>query len=130
MVAFLNPPTVHTPAGAYSHSAVVPPGSELIFISGQVGVRPDGSLPASMAEQAAQVFANIGALLAAHGADAGALVKITMFVVLGQDIVAARAARSKLLGPHKPASTAVFVPQLIDPAWHLEVEAIAVKPRS
>ena len=130
MVAFLNPSTVHTPAGAYSHSAVVPPGSELIFISGQVGVRPDGSLPASMAEQAEQVFANIGALLAAHGTDASKLVKITMFVVLGQDIVAARAARAKLLGPHKPASTAVFVPQLIDPAWHLEVEAIAVKPRS
>ena len=102
MVAFLNPPTVRTPGGGYSHLAVVPAGTELIFLSGQVGVRPDGSLPTSISEQADQVFVNIGALLAAHGLDASALVKLTMFVVAGQDIQAVRAARAKLLGAHRP----------------------------
>jgi len=130
MVAFRNPPTVHAPGGAYSHSAVVPAGTELIFFSGQVGVRPDGSLPTSTSEQADQVFVNIGALLAAHGLDPSALVKLTMFVVAGQDIQAVRAARAKLLGSHRPASTAVFVSQLVDPAWHVEVEAVAAKSRA
>jgi len=127
MIAFLNPPTVHVPGGAYSHSAIVPAGTELVFLSGQVGVRPDGSLPSSISEQADQVFANLGALLAAHGLDASALVKLTMFVVAGQDIQAVRAARAKFVGAHRPASTAVFVSQLVDPAWHVEVEAIAAK---
>lgn len=127
MIAFLNPDTVHAPGGAYSHSAVVPAGTELIFLSGQVGVRPDGSLPASISEQAEQVFANIGALLAAHGLEASALVKLTLFVVAGQDIGAVRAARAKFFGAHRPASTAVFVSQLADAAWHVEVEAIAAR---
>ena len=130
MVAFVNPSTVHAPAGAYSHSAVVPAGTELVFLSGQVGLRPDGSLPESLAEQTDQVFANIGALLAAHGLDAGALVKLTMFIVAGGDLQAVRAARVKFMGAHRPASTAVFVAQLADPAWHVEVEAIAAKPRT
>ena len=129
MIAFVNPSTVHAPAGAYSHSAVVPPDTELVFLSGQVGVRLDGSLPESVAEQAEQVFANIGALLAAHGLDAGALVKLTMFVVAGRDIQAVRAARAKFMGSHRPASTAVFVSQLVDPAWHVEVEAVAAKSK-
>jgi 2-iminobutanoate/2-iminopropanoate deaminase len=130
MVAFLNPPTVHAPGGAYSHSAVVPAGAELIFLSGQVGVRPDGSLPSTISAQADQVFANISSLLAAHGLDASALVKLTMFVVAGQDIQAVRAARAKFLGAHRPASTAVFVSQLVDPAWHVEIEAFAAKSKA
>jgi enamine deaminase RidA (YjgF/YER057c/UK114 family) len=127
MVSFLNPPTVHVPGGAYSHSAKVPAGTELVFLSGQVGVRPDGSSPVSIGEQSEQVFANIAALLAAHGLDAGSLVKLTLFIVAGQDMGAVRAARAKFLGAHKPASTAVFVSQLVDPKWHVEVEAIFAK---
>lgn len=37
MARFSNPTDVHAPIGAYSHTAVVPPGSELVFVSGQVG---------------------------------------------------------------------------------------------
>ena len=127
MVSFLDPASVHKPGAAYSHSAVVPAGTELVFLSGQVGVRPDGSASTTIAEQAEQVFANIAALLAAHGLDAGALVKLTTFLVAGQDIQAVRAARAKFLGGHRPASTLVYVSQLADSAWHVEVEAIAAR---
>ncbi len=72
---------------------------------------------------------HIGAPLAAHGLDASALVKLTMFVVAGRTS-GVRAARAKLLGAHRPASTAVFVSQLVDPAWHVEVEAVAAKSRT
>ena len=130
MLAFLNPPGVHTPVGTYSHTATVPGGTELLFLSGQVGVRPDGSTPTTIAEQADQVFANISALLAAHGVDATALVKLTMFVVAGQELQSVRAARSKFLGSHRPASTAVFVSALVDPALLVEVEAVAAKQKA
>lgn len=124
---FSNPPSVHAPLGLYSHTAVIPAGCELLYLSGQVGVRPDGSVPATIAEQADQVFANIVALLAAHGLEATSIVKLTTFMVAGHDGDAVRAARRKHLGAHRPASTAVFVAQLVDPRWFVEVEAVAVR---
>ena len=124
---FSNPTTVHPQLGLYSHTVSVPSGTELIYISGQLGVRPDGSTPATIAEQADQVFANIVALLRAHGLEADSIVKLTTFMVAGHDGDAVRAARIKHLGAHRPASTAVFVSQLVDPAWFVEVEAVAAK---
>src|SRR5688500_12770968 len=44
MVTFLNPDSLHPPGAAYSHCALVTAGSDLVFISGQIGMRPDGSL--------------------------------------------------------------------------------------
>jgi enamine deaminase RidA (YjgF/YER057c/UK114 family) len=122
---YSNPPGVHSPLGLYSHTVVVPAGTELVFLSGQVGVRPDGSAPATISEQADQVFANIVTLLRAHGLDATSIVKLTTFMVAGHDGDAVRAARIRHLGSHRPASTAVFVAQLVDPAWLVEVDAVA-----
>lgn len=127
-VRYSNPAGVHAPLGLYSHTVSVPEGTELIFLSGQVGVRPDGSAPATIADQADQVFANIIMLLKAHGLEASSIVKLTTFMVAGHDGDAVRAARLKHLGSHRPASTAVFVSQLVDPAWFVEVEAVAAKP--
>lgn len=129
-IGFSNPSGVHAPLGLYSHTVSVPQGTDLIFLSGQLGVRPDGSAGATMAEQADQVFANITALLKAHDLEPSSIVKLTTFMVAGHDGDAVRAARLKYLGSHRPASTAVFVSQLVDPAWFVEVEAIAAKPRN
>jgi len=129
-LTFTNPSDVHAPVGLYSHTVSVPEGTELLFISGQLGVRPDGSTPSSIEEQADQVFSNIVALLRAHDLKPTDLIKLTTFMVAGQDGDAVRAARRKHLGSHRPASTAVFVSQLVDPAWFVEVEAIASKRRA
>ncbi|MDI4633540.1 RidA family protein [Pelomonas sp. V22] len=126
-LSFSNPPTVHAPLGLYSHAVTVPAGAELIYLSGQLGVRPDGSTPDNIAEQADQVFANILALLKAHGLAPEHIVKLTTFMVAGQDGDAVRAARLKHLGAHRPASTAIFVSQLVDPAWFVEVDAVAAR---
>lgn len=129
MINFLNPPDVFTPAG-YSHTAVVPAGTELVFISGQVGIRPDGSIPSTLADQSEQMFGNMAAALRAHGLDATSLVKLTLFVVAGHDIQIVRDARTKWLGSHRPASTAAFVPALATPGLLVECEAIAARVRT
>ena len=126
-IKFSNPAAVYAPLGLYSHTARVPGGMELLFLSGQLGVRPDGSTPTTIEDQADQVFANIIALLAAHGLEASNIVKLTTFMVAGHDGDAVRAARLKHLGSHRPTSTAVFVSQLVDPAWFVEVEVVAAK---
>jgi enamine deaminase RidA (YjgF/YER057c/UK114 family) len=127
MLSFTNPPTVHAPAGSYSHTARVPAHTELVFLSGQVGVRPDGTTPPTLAEQADQAFANVVHLLAAHGLRPTEIVKLTLFIVAGQDIQVVRNARVKHLGEHRPTSTVVFISQLADPKWFVEVEAVAAK---
>lgn len=129
MLNFQNPSDVHAPLGLYSHSATVPPGSRLVYVSGQVGVAPDGSVGATVAEQADQVYANIVAILAAQGIKPSAIVKLTTFIVDDSDAPdAIRKARLKYLGDHRPASTAVYVHRLVDPRWLVEIDAIAVAP--
>lgn len=124
---FDNPGAVSNPLGLYSHCVTVPEGVELIFLSGQVGVRPDGTCGESVAEQADQVFANIVAILKAQRLSAENIVKLTTFMVAGCDGQKVREARLKHLGEHRPASTAVYVAALVDPAWLVEVEAIAAR---
>jgi len=124
---FLNPRDVHLPAGPYSHTAVVQGGSELVFVSGQVGMRADGSVPSDFAEQVELTFQNLKACLAAHGLGVDAIVKLGVFVVPGQDFQVLRAARERYFGAHRPTSTSVFVAQLASPAFLVEIEAIAAK---
>jgi enamine deaminase RidA (YjgF/YER057c/UK114 family) len=123
----LNPRGVHPPAGPYSHTALVPAGAQIVFVAGQVGMRPDGSIPDGFAEQAEVTFANLRACLAAHGLGVDAVVKLGVFVLPGQDLQALRAIRERHFGAHRPTSTTVYVPQLASPAFLLEVEAVAVK---
>lgn len=130
MVELSNPKGVYAPLGPYSHTAVVPEGTELVFVSGQVGARDDGSPPDSLAEQAERAFANLLALLDAHGLAAADIVKLSTFIVAGQDSGPVRNAREKYLGAHRPTSTTVYVPALVDPAWLLEIEAVAAKTRA
>ena len=127
MTTFLNPPDVHPPLGPYSHTAVVPAGAQLIFVAGQVGMRADGTVPASFAEQAEVTFANLRACLAAHGLGVESVVRLGVFVVPQQDFQILRAARERHFGAHRPTSTTVYVPALAAPALLLEVEAVAVK---
>ena len=127
MAKFVNPSNVHATNGYYSHTVAIPPGTELILISGQVGMRPDGSVQTSFVEQADVVFENIRSCLATHGLGMDAVVKLTSFLMPGLDVQTMREIRKRHFGEHCPASTAVFVPQLVSPDFLLEVEAVAVK---
>ncbi|HEU4617835.1 MAG TPA: RidA family protein, partial [Gammaproteobacteria bacterium] len=114
----------------YSHTAVVPPGTELVFISGQVGMHADGSIPGSFAEQTEIAFSNLRACLAAHGLGVEAVVKLGIFLLPKADFALLRAARERHFGTHRPTSTTVYVPQLASPALLIEVEAVAAKGSS
>jgi len=96
-------------------------------MSGQVGIRPDGSLGATAAEKAEQVFQNIGLILKAHEMDYPDIVKLVTYMVVGQSGSDMRSERRKYLGKHRPCATFVFVPQLFLPEWLLEIEVIAAK---
>ena len=58
MVDFSNPPGVEAPTGQYTHVALVKAGSDLLFISGQVGVNASGATGKTIDEQVEFAFAN------------------------------------------------------------------------
>jgi len=128
MVTLKNPPEAPAPLGAYSHVAEIPPNARVVFLAGQVGSRHDGSMPADTIGQAAQIWANIGQILAGCDMAMTDLVKITMFVADPEiDMVALREAREAAMGDHEPASTFIGGVKLANEALKIEIEAIAAK---
>ena len=120
----INAEDATPPAGAYSQAVEVKEASRTLFISGQLGTEPDGTTPATMEEQARLAWRNLGAQLRAAGMSFDNLVKVTMFIPDASEIPASRPARTEALGDHRPAST-VVVCGLVNPAWKIEIEAIA-----
>ena len=51
MKTFRNPSDIHAPQGAYTHQVEIQGPERLLVISGQVGARPDGSVPDDVLEQ-------------------------------------------------------------------------------
>lgn len=121
----INAADAPAPAGQYSQAVEVTGATRTLYLSGQVGVAPDGSISADAAAQAAQVWANIAAQLRAAGMGIENLVKITTIVPNHADVAAVRAGRAAVLGDHRPAST-LIIGGLADPKWKVEVEGVAV----
>ena len=125
----LSPEGLVKPA-AYSQ-VVVAQGKRIIFVAGQVSQDREGKLVADgdLAGQARQVYANLGTALAAAGASAAEVVKLTTFVVNYRPEVRAQIAEARaafLHGAPPPASTLVGVQALAEPGYLIEIEAIAV----
>ncbi|MBI3503676.1 MAG: RidA family protein [Proteobacteria bacterium] len=128
MLKAFNPATIAPPAGKYQHAVEVPAGARTLYLSGQVGLRPDGKLASGIDGQAEAVWANIKAILAEAGMDFGDLVKVSILLVSAADIGPSRAARDRALGSHRPpASTLSIISALASPDWLIEIEAIAAK---
>ena len=124
-----NPQGLSRPQpGTYTH--VVKSG-KLLFIAGQTGVDASGNVVGpGMKEQTEQVFANLAAALKSHGADFSHVAKTTTFVTSISEFRApdVAAVRAKYVGAIPPANTLVQIQQLADPAYKVEIEAIAVLP--
>lgn len=125
MITFSNPEGVRAPASRYSHAALVEGPGRRLVLSGQVGIAPDGTIPADGEAQIAQALANLRALLAAHGMGPAQIVKLTVFLTGTALIGAWRAARDAAMEGHAPASTLLIVAGLADPRFVVEVEAEA-----
>ena len=125
-----NPDGMRPPAGTYSHVARVPAGSDLVVIAGQVGIGPDGELPADFAGQCAQVFANLEAALVAAGAGWANVVQTMSFLTRREDLPTFREWRTRefaRLFPdgRYPPNTLLVVGGLAAEEMLIEVQAIA-----
>lgn len=125
----VNPPDIAPPNNnGYSHGLLIQPGARILHISGQIGTRPDGSIPPDFDLQAEVVWANLRTILAAASMGLEHLVKLNSFIVGTEHIPAFVASRRRFLGDIRPASTAICVAQLLRPEWLIEVDAVAAAP--
>ena len=107
--------------------AVMAEGGKTIYIGGQNGVLPDGTMAGdSFASQTEQTYKNILEILKTVGASQENVVKQTIFVVKGQDIREGYAATQKAWGNFPTAISFVFVESLGVPGALVEIEAVAV----
>jgi 2-iminobutanoate/2-iminopropanoate deaminase len=119
------PSSIAPPAARYAHAVLSEAPARLLHTAGIVGVRPDGTVPDGLAEQAAVVWETIEAILTEAGMAFGDIVSMTTYVVAGEDLGPVMAARDQAMAGHLAASTLVTVPALARPAWRVEVAVVA-----
>ena len=123
----IAPASIAPPAAQYSLAVLTTSPSRLLHTAGVVPVAPDGSVPATLAEQAEQVWSNLLVILGEAGMEVADVVSMTTYVVEGNDLATAMAARDRAMAGHLPASTLVLVPALARPEWRLEVALVAAR---
>ena len=126
MIKRFNPDNVPAPR-RYSQGVAVDAGARWVHISGQVGVRLDGSIVETAEGQIEQAFANLLNMLAADDLTPADLVKLTVLLTQPGDVDAYRTIRDRMLGGAEPASTLIIVAGLAHPDMVFEVEAIAAQ---
>jgi len=125
------------------HDVIIPPGQEgvykswhfapavrtgnTIYVSGVIGLGPDGKVPDDPAEEFANAFAQLASTLEAAGASLADVVELTSFHVDMADTLGPFvAAKDAVIGEPYPAWTAIGCTALAVPRGRAEVKATAV----
>lgn len=115
--------TSHAPAaiGPYAQGVVV---GQVLYTSGQIALRPDGTLvEGDITLQTQQVLSNLSAIIQQAGADLSKVVKTTVFLKNLDDFAAMNAIYAEAFGTHTPARSTVQVAKLPRDVL-VEIEAI------
>ena len=126
MNRIISTDTAPPPFSDYAQAVESPAGARIVHISGQVGVRLDGTMPDDPDEQHENVWRNIFAILAAADMAKQDIVDIRCFINSHDEVARFRKVRDKMLAGAKTPSTMV-VASLADPEWRVEVAVTAAK---
>ena len=123
-IALINSDELPRPGGHYSHAVRF---GDFVFVSGQLGTRPDGSHTAHLPfdDQVKQALENVLSALRSAGATANDVLKITAYIVDVERWPHFNVLYAEMMGDSRPARTVVPVPQL-HYGYLVEVDAIAV----
>lgn len=114
-------------SGIYSHGVEVQANSRQLWLSGQIGVAPDGSLASDFKGQFQQAMTNVEANLKSASMSIKDIVQMRFYLVNRADLDDLVAMRKQLLDGLSPAVTTYFVAGLVDEKWHIEIEVLACK---
>ena len=109
----------------YCHGMLTHGAQKWLHLSGQVGLRPDGSIADDFEGQCRQAFQNIGACLRDGGMTADHVVMLRIYLTHREDLAMLRQIRTEFFGDRQLSSTLVFVSGLVGEAWRVELEIVA-----
>lgn len=119
---------LRNPTGGYTRRTVeIPPGSRILYISGQTATDEQGYTPPDADTQADIVYQKIIASLNDAGMTVGDLVKTTVYLTDPKDIGALIRAGQKYNPGGQQAGTLVYVKALALPDVKIEIEAVAAR---
>ena len=125
---FSNPPGMSNPP-TYSHVVEVNGPHRVVYLAGQTGADASGKAAADFRAQAVQVFENIKTALASVGGGFEHVVKLTSYLTnIEANAAEYREVRASYFKAPLPAATLLQVVRLANPAYLIEVEAIAILP--
>lgn len=118
-------PHILQPVSHYCHAVEA---NGIVWVSGLVGMRADGSIPSDTLTQFDVAMSDLETCLTAAGSNRHNVVKVRIFMtnILERKTINPR--RIKFFGDHKPASSLLGVSELVDPRMTVEIEAEAVLP--
>ncbi|MBM3504032.1 MAG: hypothetical protein FJX65_09165 [Alphaproteobacteria bacterium] len=119
---------IRNPKNGYNlRSVEIPPGSRILYISGQTATDDNGHTPPDAETQADVVYGKVVQSLKDAGMDVTDVVKTNLYMVNPGDIGAIYKAGQKHFRGHTQAGTLVYVKGLARPEVLLELEAVAAK---
>lgn len=117
----IQTPNAPAAIGPYAQGVVV---GQMLYTSGQIALRPDGSLEdGEIVAQTKQVMANLSAIIQQAGGQLNKVVKTTVFLKNLDDFVAMNKVYGEAFGTHTPARSTVQVAKLPRDVL-VEIEAI------
>jgi 2-iminobutanoate/2-iminopropanoate deaminase len=99
-----------------------------LHVSGQVGVRVDGTVPTDFASQCDQAIENIEAVLRSSQMTMSDVLKLTYYLVRRDDLPLLNERRLKRWPGIRPAVTTLLVAGLVRAEFLIEIEVLAQAP--
>jgi len=123
----LNPSAIRPPFARYVHGIEVPPGARFVATSGQLGIRPDDTIPEGVEAQTDLCFSNIASILAEADMGAEDVIRVSAFVTQRSEMAGYMAVRDRWFAhvTRLPASTLMIVSGFTRPEFKVEVEVLA-----
>src|SRR5437867_6802241 len=119
---------IRQPSGHFSQAITIEASGKLVFISGMVARRADGTIAGvgDIEAQTRQVCENLKAAVEAAGGTMDDICRVDVYVRNMEHFDAIHKVRREYFKPPLPASTMVEVTKMVSPDYLIEINAIAV----
>ena len=122
-----NPDEIVRSFATYSQGVEVPPNARWLYVTGQVGVNPDGTVAGDSKAQIHRAWQNVLAVLASANMGVEDLVHVNVYITDPEDVQLNRESWREISKFGGPGVTMVTVKRLSHPDWKVEISAVAAR---